>query len=138
MGQRSRPTIPLETRPTPSLDSILLQARLRLTYILQRLTRPETPTVEKANLYGQQDTLTDALDWMKGILALGLPDEQTRIHLRELARFLVAYHARTRQEASQQERERMNSLEWHNLTTGKLQGYETALSLLQSVGVYPH
>lgn len=137
MHATSGPALSSTQDATPTMAASLLEARRQLHAIVQRLMRPATPTVEKANLYGKQDALYKVIGWIAGIESLELPDAQKHLHFRTLASFIKANLSREREDTARQERVRLNSLEWRNLSTGRQQGYEYCLNMLRGLGIEP-
>lgn len=123
--------------PMPDWTRLLWQVDAKLSYLNARAVRHGTTTAERASIYGQQKTIKEVYSWVYGIVTMELPDSEKFIHLRQVASFIKANHKRERLEAAAQERQRLNSLEWHQLITGQLTGYEFSLSLLAEYGVQP-
>ena len=129
--------IPVSEPQPHDLGAASMMAHQQLSYILHRLMHRDTPTAEKANLYGRRETLEHALEWFDGVLAMELADWERVIHLRTLLTFLLAYRDAAHKHAKEEEKRNVFSLEWRNLTTGRLQGYDYCINLLKALGVKP-
>lgn len=125
--------------PTPqqpdNLPLALQQARERLLYLYRRWSNVSTPDLERANVYGEMDTLDDMLAWLDSIVSVSRSLAERRIQLGVMYSLVKANWNRV--DAESINYAHLNGMKLHQLATGRRQAYTYILAMLESLGIKP-